>query len=598
MIRRRVGSADESVVDGVRLPDEVVRDISPDSSEKKKSFLPYFLAITVMLLSLGVYFFFIRGNSFEDTNEVSLENMCSRIDLSFSNLLNETCIDSPNSLVKLFVKRGTNDYTLQYMNFIAYSSSDYIVYSSDSYLPKKGTHTFIIDVEKISDLDRVELIPTLFFEGASHNCSKISISSFSLCSRSLDISDSSFEEVSDSFEYLSNERFLETIAEYKENNPSSSDISPNGEISSEVVFNYQNNPGRGSLGESINPQQSGNSESLNNLGNNSNSGFSSGEGPYEGSSHTPSNPSPSNPVSRNFFCDSSQRIDISSCEQLQDIRNNLCGNYFLTKNIDCSSTKKWNYDSSEEIYLGFEPLGESEGGVPFTGKFNGQGYSISNLYINRPDDFSVGLFGILEGDVSNVKLVNVNISGNWGVGAVAGEHNFGSISKASSSGIVTGWEMVGGLVGEINSYDYPNTLITQSFSSVNVFGESDVGGFVGSTMDNSIIRNCYSKGNVVAENTVGGFVGSHQGVIENSYSLGDVTADFEMDFDVGGFVGFSSGLGSIKNSYFVKQKFNQEIDEDYPFAIEKSVSDMKKQSTYSGWDFANIWKMSTYPELR
>ena len=49
---------------------------------------------------------------------------------------------------------------------------------------------------------------------------------------------------------------------------------------------------------------------------------------------------------------------------------------------------------------------------PFTGTFNGNSYTISNLYIDIPSTNDVGLFGYTSGaTIENVGLINVNITG-------------------------------------------------------------------------------------------------------------------------------------------------------------------------------------------
>src|SRR3989338_10877154 len=69
-------------------------------------------------------------------------------------------------------------------------------------------------------------------------------------------------------------------------------------------------------------------------------------------------------------------IKINTIEELQLIGNNsaypLNGDYILTQDIDASATVNWNNGA------GFKPIGQ------FSGVFNGQGYIITNLIINRP----------------------------------------------------------------------------------------------------------------------------------------------------------------------------------------------------------------------
>jgi len=89
---------------------------------------------------------------------------------------------------------------------------------------------------------------------------------------------------------------------------------------------------------------------------------------------------------------------ITTCTELQNIRNGLTGDYYLANDIDCSCTSGWNGGA------GFEPIGTSSN--RFTGTFDGKGYKITNLYITRPSTDFVGLFGCT-GSGSEIKNVGL-----------------------------------------------------------------------------------------------------------------------------------------------------------------------------------------------
>ena len=100
------------------------------------------------------------------------------------------------------------------------------------------------------------------------------------------------------------------------------------------------------------------------------------------------------------------------------------------------------------------------------GSYDGGGYRILNLTINRPRNAPVGLFGNLNlgegGSLSRIALENVDIVGATKVGALAG--NLGSpnrkerVENCSVTGTVSGREIVGGLVGVVFGYDVTNCL--------------------------------------------------------------------------------------------------------------------------------------------
>ena len=79
----------------------------------------------------------------------------------------------------------------------------------------------------------------------------------------------------------------------------------------------------------------------------------------------------------------------------------------------------------------------------------GNGYTISNLYINNPNASRVGLFSHISSNaiIRNFTLSSVDVTGGNNVGAVAGSNGGGTVSNVTASGTVTGGDSVGGLVG-------------------------------------------------------------------------------------------------------------------------------------------------------
>ena len=195
---------------------------------------------------------------------------------------------------------------------------------------------------------------------------------------------------------------------------------------------------------------------------------------------------------------------IQTWHDLDAIRNNLGGNYVLMNNLDSAATSG----------SGWQPIGTSTN--PFTGTFDGQGHKIRGLFINRPDEDNVGLFGfILEPAViENVGLLSVNVTGKKSVGALVGYSWKGTLdsrppdSKTYSTGSVTGEEDVGGLVG--NNYD---GHVNQCESSADVFHVSSApdkkrehaGGLVG--LNGGDVSHCDYNGVVKGDREVGGLVG-------------------------------------------------------------------------------------------
>ncbi len=175
--------------------------------------------------------------------------------------------------------------------------------------------------------------------------------------------------------------------------------------------------------------------------------------------------------------------------------------YFIqTADIDASATSSWN--SGE----GWIPIGDS--GVKFGGSYNGNGYLISGLTSNINND-RVGFFGyIIGGQVKNLGLVDINITGESYCGAIAGVFTTGSvIENCFATGSVNGIKTLGGLVGYKSE-----SSITNSYASVSVTASdasSLSGGLVGNNRNSGTISFCFATGVVTGNTYIGGLVGAN-----------------------------------------------------------------------------------------
>jgi len=233
-------------------------------------------------------------------------------------------------------------------------------------------------------------------------------------------------------------------------------------------------------------------------------------------------------------------MEIWDWYDLDAIRNNLSGSYILMNDLD-STTPGYAELASPTANggKGWQPIGT--GDQFFTGSFDGQGHEIHELFVNRPDQNGIGLFGtIYHGAVvENLGVVNVTVIGDHVVGGLVGK-NQGTISNSYSIGSVIGDEYVGGLVG-----DFLNGIVSNSYSTGSVTGNSSVGGLMGWSHLGTV-NNAYSTGNVTGDEHVGGLVGhTYYGTMSNSYSIASVTG---VEY-VGGLVGWNKG-GTVSNSCF------------------------------------------------
>ena len=224
----------------------------------------------------------------------------------------------------------------------------------------------------------------------------------------------------------------------------------------------------------------------------------------------------------------------------EGIAQNTSANAKLMNDIDLSSVCGENIDGGP---VSWTPIGNSSNNQ-YTGTFNGNGKTISGLYINN-SSFSRGLFGYVgSGGIVQNLSVSGTVSGGMFVGGIAGR-NGGNVINCAFSGSVSGNSPVGGVVGQ-NSGTVKNSYNTGSVTGSN----SPVGGVVGYNDSGGSVTNCYNTGTVSSTSNsgdpggVGGVVGDNGGTVENCYNTGSVTGTSNY---VGGVVGWN--ISSVTNCY-------------------------------------------------
>ena len=262
--------------------------------------------------------------------------------------------------------------------------------------------------------------------------------------------------------------------------------------------------------------------------------------------------------------------NIYHLEDLDAIRNRLNGKYKLMRDLDFNSDSsyrdpinkaKWTVaDYENDADTGWLPIGKSvnaycknSGSRCFTGTFEGNGYTIFNLQINRDTADYQALFGAVgaAATIRNIGLLNVRIEGNQYIGGLVGASE-GTIVAVYAIGALRGLAnkplqgYVGGLVGTNIG------LIINSHANGSMSGEGHfVGGLAGRNDFNARIINSYAGGDVrggVRGDSIGGLTGANRGSITNSYAYGEVSGNA----NVGGLVGANQILtATIKNGYAI-----------------------------------------------
>jgi len=215
-------------------------------------------------------------------------------------------------------------------------------------------------------------------------------------------------------------------------------------------------------------------------------------------------------------------------------------NHFIqTANIDFSMS---DFLSGGTFYyggLGFKTIGNAD--TVFSGSYNGQGFIIDSLYINRPLEFHIGFLGSIDNSsISNINLSNVAITSISNMGGLVGfVDNNSIISNCTCTGQLTASNgVIGGLIGMLQ-----NSTVSQCNASCTINANFACGGLIG--INNlSNISNCYSNSIVNGNDNIGGFVGFNSGTIDECYSSGTVNGDYS----IGGFAGWTY-YHPISNSY-------------------------------------------------
>ena len=279
----------------------------------------------------------------------------------------------------------------------------------------------------------------------------------------------------------------------------------------------------------------------------------------------------------------------------------LGAEYVLAMDIDATPTKEWDKNAQSKP-AGFNPIGffvDIDNNAAFTGFFDGRGYAVRNLFIDRTTN-NIGLFAVAGFQTGNGKLIvsdlgveDADISGNDSVGILAGAAD-GVISKVWTTGKVVGSaNNVGGVIGAMNSGDIDTALATimMSWSTADVEGKLLVGGLLGQSAagsDDAVADNNWAAGDVSGSEFVGGFSGSSSiSEFTRNWSAGAVSDAT----NVGGFLGIDYDDPDTDNVYnywnLDTSDQTDSVSADGVVVQTLTVSDFGGNAAAAAWDFGD-----------
>ena len=244
---------------------------------------------------------------------------------------------------------------------------------------------------------------------------------------------------------------------------------------------------------------------------------------------------------------------ISTAEQLYRIHDDLTAHYILIADIDLSAYENWTPIGA------FQSLSDApeDAEVPhpdyaFTGTFNGDGHTISNLTVSSDAPMGAGLFGCAAGTengaayIRNFTLKNVNVSGFYLVGGAVGLQFMNcpvSDIHLVGENTLTGMQGIGGIVG--TGFD----LISNCSATADIVVQGDDGacaGLIAGGTTMSSVKNCeVTGGKITADGNAtwgfGALCGAPWGAAEITdckVSGTVITVSGENNRLVGGLVGF------------------------------------------------------------
>lgn len=304
-----------------------------------------------------------------------------------------------------------------------------------------------------------------------------------------------------------------------------------------------------------------------------------------------------------------QTVSVSNEAELKTALSNTSADIVLTQDITLSG--EWI------------PIGTKE--APYMGTFDGQGHAIKGLTITTKAD-NLGFFSFIgsTATVKNVSFTGAKVLGNKQAAIVAGQAENATISNVYVSGIVTGYDHVGTIVGDARgdaNVDADGTNIKNCVSTAAAFSSTYQAGGIAGWTNLGVFENNVAYGAVTAPN--GGAAGICS-MIDGSGSASFVGNVSAVPYIKGGnnrtsgILGWKNGSGcaivddsqnftSEGTQYYVNGNLTAAADIKFDEnneglnGIVTSVADLKTAATYTAAGFnADVWNLTDgqYPTLK
>ena len=227
----------------------------------------------------------------------------------------------------------------------------------------------------------------------------------------------------------------------------------------------------------------------------------------------------------------------------QDAAYPLNGNYLLVNDLTTAMADYNTVEGGFHATEGWVSIGTLA--APFTGSFNGGGFEINGLWLERNALYQ-GLFG----QAVNAKIRNIGLK--LAEKGISGSSQFAGIVGYTKDTTITNCFVIGTLktiapdgrnrIGGIAGYAQMGTVIRNCHTDVAITGGGELGGIVGSLESGEII-DCYATGDItVSIANTGGVAGrAHLSVLTNCYATGNVFG-IPVVSQCGGLIGAAQGV--------------------------------------------------------